>query len=171
LGRRARARGRCAAAMRAPDAAVAQAPATGRKQRVLVAGGGIGGLVFALAARRKGYDVTVFERDLSAVRGEGQYRGGSRGEQRARRAGGHRHGRRRGGHARRLRHRGPHQRPRRRRLRLMVRRPFLSVQPSCSPAPFALFSPLSYRTCRSQNALLRPSPLARHYQVQESLSK
>jgi zeaxanthin epoxidase len=58
-----------------PDAAVAQAPATGRKPRVLVAGGGIGGLVFALAARRKGYDVTVFERDLSAVRGEGQYRG------------------------------------------------------------------------------------------------
>jgi zeaxanthin epoxidase len=42
---------------------------------VLVAGGGIGGLVFALAARRKGYDVTVFERDISAVRGEGQYRG------------------------------------------------------------------------------------------------
>jgi len=42
---------------------------------VLVAGGGIGGLVFALAARRKGYDVTVFERDMSAVRGEGQYRG------------------------------------------------------------------------------------------------
>jgi hypothetical protein len=75
LGRRARARGRCAAAMRAPDAAIAQAPATGRKPRVLVAGGGIGGLVFALAARRKGYDVTVFERDLSAVRGEGQYRG------------------------------------------------------------------------------------------------
>jgi zeaxanthin epoxidase len=42
---------------------------------VLVAGGGIGGLVFALAARRKGYEVTVFERDLSAVRGEGKYRG------------------------------------------------------------------------------------------------
>ncbi|XP_062184389.1 zeaxanthin epoxidase, chloroplastic-like isoform X1 [Phragmites australis] len=81
---RQRARGRCAAAMRPPDApAVAQtapapAPAggeVGRKPRVLVAGGGIGGLVFALAARRKGYEVTVFERDMSAVRGEGQYRG------------------------------------------------------------------------------------------------
>ncbi|GJN27454.1 hypothetical protein PR202_gb15482 [Eleusine coracana subsp. coracana] len=76
---RTRARGRCAAAMRPPEAAVSQAPATGRegrrKPRVLVAGGGIGGLVFALAARRKGYEVTVFERDLSAVRGEGQYRG------------------------------------------------------------------------------------------------
>ena len=81
---RQRARGRCAAAsMRPPDAAVAPAPAPApavgearrKKPRVLVAGGGIGGLVFALAARRKGYDVTVFERDMSAVRGEGQYRG------------------------------------------------------------------------------------------------
>lgn len=65
--------------MRPPDASVAPAPAgearRKKKPRVLVAGGGIGGLVFALAARRKGYDVTVFERDLSAVRGEGQYRG------------------------------------------------------------------------------------------------
>ena len=43
--------------------------------RVLVAGGGIGGLVFALAAKRKGFEVMVFEKDLSAVRGEGQYRG------------------------------------------------------------------------------------------------
>ncbi|KAK1438996.1 hypothetical protein QVD17_04811 [Tagetes erecta] len=43
--------------------------------RVLVAGGGIGGLVFALAAKRKGFEVIVFERDLSAIRGEGQYRG------------------------------------------------------------------------------------------------
>ncbi|KAI7746915.1 hypothetical protein M8C21_020644 [Ambrosia artemisiifolia] len=43
--------------------------------RVLVAGGGIGGLVFALAAKRKGFEVVVFERDLSAIRGEGQYRG------------------------------------------------------------------------------------------------
>ncbi|GFQ07144.1 zeaxanthin epoxidase chloroplastic [Phtheirospermum japonicum] len=46
-----------------------------KKLRVLVAGGGIGGLVFALAAKRKGFDVMVFERDLSAIRGEGQYRG------------------------------------------------------------------------------------------------
>ncbi|WCJ31140.1 Zeaxanthin epoxidase chloroplastic [Euphorbia peplus] len=46
-----------------------------KKVRVLVAGGGIGGLVFALAAKRKGFEVLVFERDLSAVRGEGQYRG------------------------------------------------------------------------------------------------
>ncbi|CAI0430049.1 unnamed protein product [Linum tenue] len=46
-----------------------------RKLRVLVAGGGIGGLVFALAAKKKGFEVIVFERDLSAIRGEGQYRG------------------------------------------------------------------------------------------------
>ncbi|KAL2906297.1 Zeaxanthin epoxidase chloroplastic [Bienertia sinuspersici] len=46
-----------------------------KKLRVLVAGGGIGGLVFALAAKKKGFEVVVFEKDLSAIRGEGQYRG------------------------------------------------------------------------------------------------
>ncbi|CAL0314406.1 unnamed protein product [Lupinus luteus] len=46
-----------------------------KKLRVLVAGGGIGGLVFALAAKRVGFEVVVFERDMSAIRGEGQYRG------------------------------------------------------------------------------------------------
>ncbi|KAF9682392.1 hypothetical protein SADUNF_Sadunf05G0104300 [Salix dunnii] len=46
-----------------------------RNLKVLVAGGGIGGLVFALAAKRKEFEVMVFEKDLSAVRGEGQYRG------------------------------------------------------------------------------------------------
>lgn len=52
------------------------APALPSKNlRILVAGGGIGGLVFALAAKRKGFDVVVFEKDLSAIRGEGQYRG------------------------------------------------------------------------------------------------
>ncbi|CAN6248837.1 unnamed protein product [Urochloa humidicola] len=90
VGKRQRARARlsvaAAAAMRPTDAAavalaVSPAPAAGeekkkeKRPRVLVAGGGIGGLVFALAARRKGYEVTVFERDMSAVRGEGQYRG------------------------------------------------------------------------------------------------
>ncbi|KAK7331073.1 hypothetical protein VNO77_25285 [Canavalia gladiata] len=46
-----------------------------KQLRILVAGGGIGGLVFALAAKRKGFEVVVFEKDMSAVRGEGQYRG------------------------------------------------------------------------------------------------
>lgn len=46
-----------------------------KKVRILVAGGGIGGLVFALAAKRKGFEVVVFEKDISAIRGEGQYRG------------------------------------------------------------------------------------------------
>ncbi|KAJ6792008.1 zeaxanthin epoxidase, chloroplastic [Iris pallida] len=45
------------------------------KLRILIAGGGIGGLVLALAAKRKGFDVLVFEKDLTAIRGEGQYRG------------------------------------------------------------------------------------------------
>eukprot|EP00252_Welwitschia_mirabilis_P027720 TRINITY_DN9594_c0_g1_i1.p1 TRINITY_DN9594_c0_g1~~TRINITY_DN9594_c0_g1_i1.p1 ORF type:complete len:666 (-),score=113.86 TRINITY_DN9594_c0_g1_i1:504-2501(-) len=46
-----------------------------RSLKILVAGGGIGGLVFALAARKKGFQVKVFERDISAIKGEGQYRG------------------------------------------------------------------------------------------------
>lgn len=46
-----------------------------KKLKILVAGGGIGGLVFALAAKRKGFQVVVFEKDISAIRGEGQYRG------------------------------------------------------------------------------------------------
>ncbi|KAM6564332.1 hypothetical protein CsatB_024330 [Cannabis sativa] len=46
-----------------------------KKLKLLIAGGGIGGLVLALAAKKKGFEVSVFERDLSAVRGEGQYRG------------------------------------------------------------------------------------------------
>ncbi|EAY94319.1 hypothetical protein OsI_16086 [Oryza sativa Indica Group] len=55
--------------------AMPAAQAAGRRARVLVAGGGIGGLVFALAAKRKGFEVVVLERDMSAVRGEGKYRG------------------------------------------------------------------------------------------------
>ncbi|KAL5762817.1 hypothetical protein ACOSP7_019081 [Xanthoceras sorbifolium] len=46
-----------------------------KKQRILIAGGGIGGLVLGLAAKNRGYGVKVFERDLSAVRGEGRHRG------------------------------------------------------------------------------------------------
>lgn len=46
-----------------------------KKLRILIAGGGIGGLVLALAAKKRGFEVIVFEKDLSAIRGEGQYRG------------------------------------------------------------------------------------------------
>ncbi|XP_059654318.1 zeaxanthin epoxidase, chloroplastic-like [Cornus florida] len=46
-----------------------------KKPRILIAGGGIGGLVLALAAKHRGFEVKVFEKDLSAVRGEGQHRG------------------------------------------------------------------------------------------------
>ncbi|CAI7788969.1 unnamed protein product [Closterium sp. NIES-54] len=43
--------------------------------KVIVAGAGIGGLVFALSCKNRGIDVEVYERDLTAIRGEGQYRG------------------------------------------------------------------------------------------------
>ncbi|KAL0429315.1 UNVERIFIED_CONTAM: Zeaxanthin epoxidase, chloroplastic [Sesamum radiatum] len=46
-----------------------------KKLKILVAGGGIAGLVFGLAAKRSGFDVKVFEKDLTAVRGEGRERG------------------------------------------------------------------------------------------------
>ena len=45
------------------------------KPRVLIAGAGIGGLVLAVGLLNKGFDVQVFERDLTAIRGEGKYRG------------------------------------------------------------------------------------------------
>ncbi|KAI3444948.1 hypothetical protein Pfo_001613 [Paulownia fortunei] len=46
-----------------------------KKLKILIAGGGIAGLVFALAAKRSGFDVKVFEKDLTAIRGEGRDRG------------------------------------------------------------------------------------------------
>eukprot|EP00882_Tetradesmus_deserticola_P014245 GHRQ01015143.1.p2 GENE.GHRQ01015143.1~~GHRQ01015143.1.p2 ORF type:complete len:274 (+),score=73.22 GHRQ01015143.1:122-943(+) len=64
-------------------AAVADAPVAsqnGKEQqhrplRVIIAGAGIGGLVLAVALLKQGVDVKVFERDLTAIRGEGKYRG------------------------------------------------------------------------------------------------
>lgn len=46
-----------------------------RMPRVLIAGAGIGGLVLAVALLKRGFRVQIFERDLTAVRGEGKYRG------------------------------------------------------------------------------------------------
>lgn len=43
--------------------------------KVLIAGAGIGGLVLAVALIKQGVDVVVFERDMTAIRGEGKYRG------------------------------------------------------------------------------------------------
>jgi zeaxanthin epoxidase len=43
--------------------------------KVLIAGAGIGGLVLAVALLKKGIQVQMFERDLTAIRGEGKYRG------------------------------------------------------------------------------------------------
>lgn len=43
--------------------------------KVLIAGAGISGLALALALIKKGFEVQVFERDLTAIRGEGKYRG------------------------------------------------------------------------------------------------
>lgn len=45
------------------------------KPRVLIAGAGIGGLVLAVGLLNKGFEVQMFERDLTAIRGEGKYRG------------------------------------------------------------------------------------------------
>lgn len=46
-----------------------------RPLRVIIAGAGIGGLVLAVALLKQGVDVKVYERDLTAIRGEGKYRG------------------------------------------------------------------------------------------------
>lgn len=46
-----------------------------RSVRVLIAGGGIAGLVLAVALLKKGVDVRVYEQDMTAIRGEGKYRG------------------------------------------------------------------------------------------------
>ncbi|THU71365.1 hypothetical protein C4D60_Mb04t00630 [Musa balbisiana] len=52
--------------------AEAEAEAGQRKPRILVAGGGVGGLVLTLVAKRRGFEVQVFEKHLSAIRGEGR---------------------------------------------------------------------------------------------------
>lgn len=62
--------------------AVADAPSTssnGSKPsepfRVVIAGAGIGGLVLAVGLLKQGFDVKILERDFTAIRGEGKYRG------------------------------------------------------------------------------------------------
>jgi zeaxanthin epoxidase len=48
---------------------------TRKGPKILIAGAGIGGLVLAVGLLKKGFDVQIFERDLTAIRGEGKYRG------------------------------------------------------------------------------------------------
>lgn len=43
--------------------------------KILIAGAGIGGLVLAVGLLKRGFDVQVFERNITAIRGEGKYRG------------------------------------------------------------------------------------------------
>lgn len=43
--------------------------------KVVIAGAGIGGLVLAVGLLKRGFEVTVLERDMTAIRGEGKYRG------------------------------------------------------------------------------------------------
>lgn len=54
---------------------IANADREGRPGKVLIAGAGIAGLVLALGLLKRGFDVQVFERDVTAIRGEGKYRG------------------------------------------------------------------------------------------------
>ena len=43
--------------------------------KILIAGAGIGGLVLAVGLLKRGFNVQVFEKNITAIRGEGKYRG------------------------------------------------------------------------------------------------
>jgi zeaxanthin epoxidase len=65
-------------AVEAPSSSSTHAVSTSPKDaplKVVIVGGGIGGLVLATGLLKKGYQVQVLERDLTAIRGEGKYRG------------------------------------------------------------------------------------------------
>lgn len=48
---------------------------SGKKPFVLIVGGGIAGLIMGIGLLKNGYNIQIFERDLTAIRGEGKYRG------------------------------------------------------------------------------------------------
>ena len=52
-----------------------EAPQALQKPRVVIAGAGIGGLVLAVGLLKQGFQVQCLERDMTAIRGEGKYRG------------------------------------------------------------------------------------------------
>lgn len=43
--------------------------------KILIAGAGIGGLVLAVGLLKRGFKVQIFEKNITAIRGEGKYRG------------------------------------------------------------------------------------------------
>lgn len=64
-----------ASAAVAPAEHEAARPTPPAPLKVIVAGAGISGLSLAVGLLNKGYEVLVLERDLTAIRGEGKYRG------------------------------------------------------------------------------------------------
>jgi zeaxanthin epoxidase len=68
----------CSASVAAPSVDVTENRSLSQgstKPRVIIAGAGIGGLVLAVGLLNKGFPVQCLERDLTAIRGEGKYRG------------------------------------------------------------------------------------------------
>jgi len=55
--------------------AVASVPEQTAPLKIVITGAGIGGLVLAVGLLKQGYEVVILERDLTAIRGEGKYRG------------------------------------------------------------------------------------------------
>ena len=67
---------RAAPAVAAPEQLKQKAAdANAKPLRVVITGAGIGGLVLAVGLLKRGFDVKVLERDVTAIRGEGKYRG------------------------------------------------------------------------------------------------
>lgn len=66
---------RCQAASVSSETSTADKRSQRDPLKVVIVGAGIGGLVLAIGLLKKGFEVVVLERDLTAIRGEGKYRG------------------------------------------------------------------------------------------------
>lgn len=64
----------CSASQQAVEGSYA-GPGDGERLSVVITGAGIGGLVLAVGLLKQGMKVKILERDLTAIRGEGKYRG------------------------------------------------------------------------------------------------